>query len=296
MATETTETIRLDKNTALLVLSSAADGGFLDDPIPPTDEEILELASYYIEEAKKAKASGMDHPAVDAIIRLDSPALSEAADLTQQEELPPENLFTSEGTELDSENKILKKWEVGGYRSSGGFSENELEEAKSFEIGNLPPNKKYLTETRKELLEGLPIPKPTEEAVPYDMPTDLTDLGDKELRRLHSAFNAYLGRARWLLAIATSNLANATHVRDEEYRMGYKEAYGLAERAGTRLTKDSLDNMAKDYGPYKDWNDKVLKHSNEVTQWRALADIYSGNVDRLSREWTMRTEQYEREH
>lgn len=49
----------MDVSTAKLILSSAADGGFLEDTIPEREEEILDLASYYVEEAKRAKIVGM---------------------------------------------------------------------------------------------------------------------------------------------------------------------------------------------------------------------------------------------
>jgi len=142
--------------------------------------------------------------------------------------------------------------------------------------------------------DGLPIPR----AIPEDaleMPTDLTEVGDKAVRRLYSAFNSYLGRARWKLALSLSNQANATHLRDESYRVAFLKAFKASKAEGEKLSQAVLEQFAQETEDYKNWSEKVREHTDEVTSWRALVDIYGGNVDRLSREWTMRTEQYERE-
>lgn len=276
----------MDAQTARLVLSSAADGGFLEDAIPEREEDLIDLASYYIEEARRAKIAGMNHPAVDAIIRLDSLPVESVAEPDEHEGPPPgESSLPSDSFAFGEGKELLEKVaEIYPRRSSGGISELEEKEANS-----------WIPESNLAHKEGLPIPKTVEEAVPYDMPTDLTDLGDKELRRLYSAFNAYSGRARWLLAIAQSNLSNATHLRDEAYRTEYISELIGSQIREEKLSQGTLENLAKNSQQYKNWDENVRKHEKEVTQWRALVDIYSKNVDILSREWTMRTEQYERE-
>lgn len=140
----------------------------------------------------------------------------------------------------------------------------------------------------------MPLPEPIPETQ-LNMPGDLTDIGDKALRRLYSTFNVYCGRARWMLANAQSNLANATHLRDADYRAKYKEQENFERTTGNKLPQATLDIIAKETKEYKNWDEKVLKHEQEVTNWRALTEIYSKNVEVLSREWTMRQDQYERE-
>lgn len=241
---------------ARAILSEVALGGWLDSEIPEEEQEIIDLAKYYVSEAENWVNEG--NPAdehINAIINLSKVshlALSELADTKEMEAPPGENPVNEENCKEErSENDDL---------------------------------------TNIRAMEGLPIPQKLSEKT-YDMPVDLTELGDKAIRRLHSAFNSYLGRARWLLAVATSNLSNATHLRDESYRVEYLKAYKRSLSEGEKLSQAILDAVAKDAEDYKAWNERVNDHNKEVTHWKALVDIYSSNVDRLSREWTMRIDE-----
>lgn len=141
--------------------------------------------------------------------------------------------------------------------------------------------------------KGLPIPEDLAgDASP--MPLDFTDIGDVQLRKLHGEYNAYLARVRWLLSISLNRLASVTHLRDDAYRLAYKQQYLVSETVGSKPTKDVLDAFAKDNEDYKKYDELVRKHQQEVTSFKALVEIYSGNVDRLSREWTMRTDESKR--
>ncbi len=275
----------MDTNTARAILSEVAAGGWLDKQIPEEEKDLLDLATYYVEEAHDAVKEGMNSEHLHAIIALGSqvspPVLSATA--VHTDGVPPGEIDTGfpEGFEWSEEEgrPVYKGTETEAKvastyprRSSGGFSESDLRE-----------------------YEGLPIPKAVEESVPQEMPTDLTELGDKAVRRLYSTFGSYLGRARWRLATANSNLANATHLRDEAYRTQYIKVKREAVTNEEKLTIEDLQNLAKESEEYKEWSSRVKDHTNEATNWKALVDIYGGNVDRLSREWTMRTEQYERE-
>ena len=271
----------MDANTARAILSEVAAGGWLDREIPEDEKDLVELAVYFVDEAKLALEDGMDNEHIHAIIALGSevspPVLSETAEHTNDGVPPGEIdsvvLPTSDHVQFAGADDPIKEVEkTYPRRSSGGFSESDLRE-----------------------YEGLPIPQPVEESVPQEMPTDLTELGDKAVRRLYSTFGSYLGRARWRLAAANSNLANATHLRDEAYRTQYIKVKREAVTNEEKLTIEDLQNLAKESEEYKEWSNRVKEHTNEATNWKALVDIYGGNVDRLSREWTMRTEQYERE-
>lgn len=253
----------MDTNTARAILSEVASGGWLDRDLPEDENELVELAKYFVEEAKLALDDGMDNEHIHAIINLGSsptpPVLSEVAGHNDDGTPPGET----------KQDKVAKTYPR---HSSGGFSESDLRE-----------------------VEGLPIPPAVESAYSQEMPVDLTELGDKAVRRLYSAFGSYLSRARWKLAIASSNLANATHLREEAYRSEYIKVKRDSIASGEKFTIEDLQNIAKETEGYKEWSDKVNEYNAEVTNWKALVEIYGGNVDRLSREWTMRTEQYERE-
>lgn len=282
MATETIEFV-LDNITARAILSEVAAGGWFDTEIPENEEDLINLAESYVEEAKQwIEGGNPEEEHVNAIINLakgvptSPPVLSQSAELNQIEETAPGEIDSviKESITQEYEDRITKEAlvrETYPRRSSGGYSESDF-----------------------RVPDELPVPKPNPETT-YDMPTDLTEVGDKSLRRLYSAFNAYSGRARWMLAISTSNLANANHLLDAEYRKMYSfYARDLAIK-GERATKDTLESFAKESEEYKEWEEKVLKHEKEVIHWRALSDIYGKNVEVLSREWSMRTEQYERE-
>jgi len=277
LATETVDTI-LDPKLARAILAEVAEGGWLDTNIPEEEKDLVELTSYYINKTKQWVEDGNPSDRhINAIIGLATvtgtnspPVLSETVENTN-EEVPPGEILKED---LDWENAILADEVAATYprRSSGGYSEDDLRVDKD-----------------------LPIPSPLPEGAPLEMPTDLTEVGDKPLRRLYSAFTSYWGRARWKLGVATNNLVNATHLRDEVYRSTYIKELREAAIAGEKVTQAALENSAKNTEGYKAWDQRVTEHEQEINEWRALADIYSKNVEVLSREWTMRTEQYERE-
>ncbi len=58
--------------------------------------------------------------------------------------------------------------------------------------------------------------------------------------------------------------------------------------------KEVLDAEAREDPEFEKLDGEVRNHQNDVTTLKALVDIYGGNVDRLSREWTMRQDEYEK--
>lgn len=141
--------------------------------------------------------------------------------------------------------------------------------------------------------QGLPIPKDFDDNL-VEMPRDIHELTDRDVRRLSGHYNAYLSRAKWLLALYTSDLANATHLRDHAYRVAFRAAVGVDNITGKNKVKDILDAEAREDKEFSRLEEEVLQHQDNVTKLKALVDIYSGNVDRLSREWTMRQDEYEK--
>ncbi len=214
---------------------------------------------------------------------------------------------------------ILKSAQAGGYLDK--IPENDediiseanfyLEEAqKSYENGmkgdktikeiiNL--GKKLGKQTTDELFgseetqlyRGLPVP-PDIHSEPVPMPFDFTELSPKEVMKLHAQYNAYLGRARWMLAVMTNKLSNVVHLRDAEYRRAYREISDEAKKRDEKPTKDYIDTLARQDEAYVDFDNKARLHNEDVVSYKALVEIYSGNVDRLSREWTMRQDEEKR--
>ena len=141
------------------------------------------------------------------------------------------------------------------------------------------------------LYRGLPIPEDLH-GEPTKLPEDFTQLSPKEIMRLHSIYNAYAARARWMLAIATNKMANVTHLRDAEYRRAYSEIHEA--NSEKKLTQPLLDAAARNDPEFIKLNDRVKVFTEDVTTLKALTEIYYGNVDRLSREWTMRQDEDKR--
>lgn len=212
---------------------------------------------------------------------------------------------------------ILKTAQEGGYLDAVPEDEDEiakmaeyyLQEAhKSFEDGmkgdktikaiiNLG---KKLGEEKVEpifgsdkprLYRGLPEPEDLH-GEPTPLPRDFTELSPKDIRKLHAEYNAYYARARWMLAVATNKLAGKTSLRDAQYRQAYMDAYELAGER--KPTKDILDFTARSNERVKELDETVRKFQEDVTSYKALTEIYGGDVDRLSREWTMRQDEDKR--
>lgn len=163
-------------------------------------------------------------------------------------------------------------------RSSGGFSEQDHRD---------------VPDTNAAFYKGLPIPKEPE-GEPVQMPADISRIEDEELRSYHSLFNYYFGRVRWLLAEEKEKLSMATHLRDSEYRKAYKKYSEQLVKQGERPTKDLVDSFARDEVDFVAWDRKVVDHQNNVEKLRALTDIFEGNIERLSREATMRQNEWDR--
>lgn len=139
----------------------------------------------------------------------------------------------------------------------------------------------------------LPLPQEFD-GEPSLMPRDSDDITDKQIRRLSLEYNSYLGRAKWLLAIAQSDLANATHLRDRALRKAFKVVHEELVKKEQRPTKDIVASLAEENEEVVEWNGRVKEHQNHVTAYKALVEIYGGNVERLSREATLRQYEWER--
>lgn len=142
-----------------------------------------------------------------------------------------------------------------------------------------------------ELEDGLPIPKPIDEPAPH-LPLDFTTLDDETLRMLHSTYNGYLARARFNHAMAVNITAAATHLKDDAYRKAYKEWAKKLEDEGTRPTKDLIDVYTREDEVFVMFERDARIEQQKVNSYKALVEIYAGNVDRLSREFTMRSTDY----
>lgn len=135
--------------------------------------------------------------------------------------------------------------------------------------------------------KGMPLPQSNGEQL-IDMPFDVSSLEDSEVRRYHGIFNHYFGRARYALAEQSAALSAAEHLRDNAFR----KAYEKIDKRDKKLKE--LEIEAMEDSEYQSWNKNVLEHEQNVLKLKALAEIYSKNVEVLSREATIRQNEYER--
>jgi hypothetical protein len=140
---------------------------------------------------------------------------------------------------------------------------------------------------------NLPVPQDFD-SDPEPMPRDLDDVTDKQLRRLSGVYNAYLGRVSWLSSIAQSDLSNATHLRSSALRKAFKKVHAELVSKDQRPTKDIVNSLAEEEPDVKVWDGQIKTLQDHVLAYKTLIDIYKGNVDRLSREATMRQWEWER--
>lgn len=224
----------MDLNLAKAILLEAVAGEYLDE-VPESEEEILEQAAYYAEEAEKAynEGWGKNNEHIKAIVKLSSEEPANSPSFAQQE------------------NGV-------GSGSSAFF-------------------------------KGLPLPQGVEEE-PVEMPYNVSSLTDEDVRRYHGIFNHYYGRVRYSLAEENAKLVAAEHLRDDAFRKAFLKVK-QRETAGTIKAQEA---EAMEDQEFISWNRNVLDHEKNVLKLKALAEIYSKNVEVLSREATIRQNEYER--
>lgn len=133
--------------------------------------------------------------------------------------------------------------------------------------------------------EGLPIPGPVQQ--PPTLPEDFTALGDVEVRKYQSQFNACQARAHYLLAVAEGHANDAKIVADARTR-----AFIQATEFPAKTTVTQMEAAAN--------ADPEVSHAREVQhefaelarQHKALRDIYQSTCERLSREQTGRANEH----
>ncbi len=266
----------MEQDTATAVLEAVREGGFLEDGAYAHSENVIEEADYWITEAKSILSTGgLDGdllPAVEKILTVGKIEFSPQP--------PRSSGGYSESDLREAQEKIKPKTRDSKAESKAERKHEELDE----QVAEAVANDTYR--------ENLPVP-PEMEGEAEVLPRDLTKLLDVDVRRLSGEYNAFLARVTWLLAVELSDLANSETMRDAEYRKALvKASRPVAE--GEKKLKDVIEAEANDDPEVQRWANAVARHKGEAIRLRALKDIYSGNIERLSREWTMRTDEYNR--
>jgi hypothetical protein len=279
----------IDIETALEILSEAKNGGYEDQPLPEDPDEVVARATYFYDEAKKAFEDGMRDNTIQTIIFLGDSPLPEESDNPVAATYPRRSSGgLSEGDERDGEGGDVKI-EKGTTR---GTSAPHTPVVETDEVELMSPGVFF---AGKIASENLPVPQHIE-GDPDPMPRDLSELTDKEVRRLSGEYNAYLARVTYLLGINSSDLANAEHLLDAQ-RAKVLRGLDLVDPNGDgkkqKLMKVIESEILADEKVTK-LMQEVSANQQNVIILKSLKEIYGGNVDRLSREWTMRQNEWEK--
>lgn len=256
----------IDAKTALAIINEYKAGGFEDEVgVPENEEELIARGTYLFEEAQKAFDEGERDNSIQLIIFLGN---SPTDDSTYPR------------------------------RSSGGLSESDEREIDVSEraiklADDIRAGKTIIMPSEVLLQENLPVPQHLEgDADP--MPRDLTSESDKKIRKLAGEYNAYLSRVTYLLGIELGDLKRAEYLLTDAHASALRavnvidpktEKPKLAKVIEAEIMADKLVSSL---------GEAVSKHEATVDMLKALQSIYSGNVSLLSREWTMRQNEWEK--
>lgn len=141
--------------------------------------------------------------------------------------------------------------------------------------------------------DGLPLPRQIE-GDPPEMPYDISACSDRDVRRLASQFNACLVFAVRQLSLIEIQAMRAKQLRDAAYRESYIAEENALAAAGGRATKEALDLAARQSPKYQELDGQHFELEVKVKEYKALKEIYDDNVSRLSREATLRDDEFKR--
>lgn len=261
--------VRLSVDQATAIISEAKNDGSYSDPMPVDEHErVAEATSIYQQAVNAAK----NDVKIDAVYRIIAIAHGEDAPFDVPE---PETEAVEEASEEPAEKQELDF-----------VMEEPAEEAPKPAKKTKKPAPKQ-EDQRMQIddffaKERLPIPaSPDWEVTP--VPADLTTLSDVEMRRMHGQYHAYYVRAAYLLAQEENDLSVAEHMHETSLAKAIRDIGGdkiTAAKTEAALAPEVLK-----------WKEKVLEHSAAVKQLKALAAIYDSTCNRLSREWTMRSDE-----
>jgi hypothetical protein len=291
--------MEIDRVTALEILNEAKEAGFEDQPIPDTDEKLIARAEHFHTEAKKLWDNQEDELLKDVDVRRVVQSIIYLGDspLPEDDKMKTGIQETPDGKRMVYVTPDDKVRETYPRRSSGGLSESDERETDSYPTDKDVQEKVARVNELNNLTtrEHLPVPAHIE-GDPDQMPRDLSNLVDKEIRRLSGEYNAYLTRATYLLGLESSDLANAEHLLEAARAKALRNldlTDPLGDGKKQKLAKVIDAELLSDPGVIE-WSAAVNKHQQQVIVLKSLKEIYSGNVDRLSREWTMRQNEWEK--
>lgn len=249
----------MNADVARQVLELATQGGYFNGAMPE-GEQLLSEADFYLTHARGAVESGHEDETVHKIVAL-----------------------------VDGGGEAATESSSQGSAGAVGDAEDQSPSPPHTPADPEPDS----TLSRTATAEHLPIPPQLQGEV-LEMPRDISSAGDKQVRRLLGEYNAAINRTTWLLGIAHSDEANLTHLREREYQRAYLEEAKAAEAKGRKSTREDKDIAARQDAKYMEYDERVREAQERVRTFKALKEIYDSNIDRLSREGTLRDDEFKR--
>jgi len=178
------------------------------------------------------------------------------------------------------------------------MAENGVDETPTEEPARQPAQSQEPVQAPKRRFPypGFPAPTPVEDNDVPEMPRDLTALGDTQLRKLHSELNAVLVYALYEVGLKTADVVAAKHAYDLYHRRAVNSVAKADPVTGKAKFAGQIDAEAHENEDVIRWKTKYDEGSRDLEVMKALRDGYQANLERVSREWTMRQGQWEKEN
>lgn len=126
-----------------------------------------------------------------------------------------------------------------------------------------------------------------------ELPFDMTQESDESIRRLHSAFTSYFARAAYVAKLEGQLADACKFIADKKSAEIIASTSKIDPDTKKEKTATVLKAEAESDPVVSMWRDRHQTHSMISNNSKKDCEIYDRNISSLSREWTMRHEEYE---
>ena len=249
-------------DTAVAIINEARTSGVTKAAMPEDDAEKIEFAGRIYKMARQAYASGSTRRDVATIVSL-------AGD----EPPEPQERPAVTGLEKAAEAALEAQEEVPE-APVGAAAQEAIARVKSM---------------------GLPIPQPITEADISPVPRDTTMLSDNEVRKLYSQWGAVRNYAGWRLTCEEADFRALTHMVNYQ-RQVVRQSIPRLDAEGKAKLASVIDAEVETSDEVAPLATQHTALSNSVNALKTLFEIYSGSVERLSREMSFRDLAWRQRH
>lgn len=247
---------------AQVIINEAKSAGAYEGPLPEDEALAIKEAERIIEQALAAYRAGVKGDAVMTILNL-----SQDLDIPDKEKGDLDN--RSVAATIISPNIP----DDNGNASVDLVKELEPDIEKEYEegvVGAIDP--------------AIPIPKPPENLP--ELPADFTELNTLQLRRFMSAYNAAAVFTAWQLSVEENLQEAAKFLGDMLFDTIVEQVHSEnADALAKVITAKTNQNPQ-----IKLWRKRELSHKTKARTYKRTLESYERTGDRLSREWTIRSE------